>query len=412
MDEILVDLQQAVDDANDQNYFYFATISNFRIRDLENAPQSELNTILNNVSRDRKELKDKLKMAKAMAGDILMETEDAAITSRVNEIIADMPDDPTEDDLKIITEDSFDEDIDVSSADEYDDGDESLNESKLRQMTQFEEIVESIKSLKEEELQIKNLEEEKSKHKDEMFQMRERGESTRSSQGYQKELFDTINEFKTSYQQQKADIRKKIKVLLQKADGVLKDNLLQALSQLHDNAVTLNSPEVMNRPTPTIKSPSPRLPSPRSPSPRSKIPSPKSPSPQHAVQLPVTPQREIAPPPARPQFQTRLPQRNQSGIPKIATKPAIPVTSNDPRVLTEIERHKSKLLHAENIKKFGNLQNLQQAHQLSKMPRLISRGAVEERKQQHTQALKLARSIGSVKKIGIRPQFQAPCKKF
>ena len=144
MEEILDDLQQAVDDANDQNYFYFATISNYRIRDIENAPQSELNTILNNVSRDRKDLKEKLKLAKAMAEDILMENEDAAITSRVNEIIAEMPDEPTEDDLKIITEDSFDDDIDVSSADEY--NDDCLNESKIREINEFEGNVESIKS--------------------------------------------------------------------------------------------------------------------------------------------------------------------------------------------------------------------------------------------------------------------------
>lgn len=390
MEEVLLDLQQAVDDANDQNYFYFATISNYRIRDIEDAPQDELRTIMDNVNRDRMDLLAKLGMAKAMAQDILLENEDSATTSRVNEIMSELPDPPTEDDLKIIAEDSFDEDVDVSSADEYDDGDDSLNESKIRQMIQFEEIVDLIKSLKDEEQQIQQLEDEKSKHKDEMFQMRERGESTKSSQEYQKYLFETINEFKTGYQRQKAEIRKRIKALLQKADGLMKDNLLQALSQLHDNVVSQNSPEVMHRQTPTTKMPSP----------------------QHPVQLPAASQQtELPIPPSRPQFQTRLPQR-QSGIPKMTAKPAMQVTSNDPRVLNEIKRHKSKVVLAENIKKFGNLQNMRQAQQLSKMPRLISRGAVEERNKQHTQALKLARSIGSVKKVGIRPQFQAPREDF
>lgn len=353
--EILNDIHEEVEDANDLNFFYLATLSNYRIRDAEGAEKDELEKIMENVLSDKENLMRKLKEIEAMSKDILLETNDPAITSRVQEILSELPEPPRDDDLKVISLDSLTDELDVSS---IDDADASLNESKVYQMSQFEEIIDLIESLKELETQIKQLEGEKSRSKQEMFEMRERGESTKSSQELQKYLFETINEFKADHQRQKKEIRNKIKNLLPNADGMLKENLMQALSRLHDDTVAQPSPEVIR------------------------------------TQTPVTSNRPL------------------SGIPKIQTtpKPAVPITSGDPRVVREIERHKSKILRAENIRKFGTHQNMQRAETISKLPRIIPHSEVEERRKQHSQVLKMARSIGSVKKVAIRPSFHAPSK--
>jgi hypothetical protein len=353
-DEWLQQLQDVVDEANSYNLFYLASLSEYRSKDAEEASQAEMQKALENVEHDRASLNAKLKEAQAMANHLNAEfNENIEIASKIAEILSEVPEEPNNDDMKVVSLDSFDDDFDVSS-----DEDESMNESKAQQMNQFEEIVEMLKDLREQENEIQELEDEKSTAKNEMFEARERGENTKSSQELQKFYFDTIKEFKDSYEKQKKDIRRRIQSLLPKAGEFLKDNLLFTLDQL-DN--------VTQRP---IKSPLQ--------------------STANALPLPSTVKTPS-------KFSTKLPQRGKSLIAKPSTA--------DPRIAQEIERHKSKIARATNIKQHGNLRNLQTTEQ---WPRVIPQNVVQERQKQHSNVPKIA--IGKVKKVGIRPSLGAPSK--
>lgn len=389
-DEWLQHLQDVVDEANSYNVFYLASLSDYRTRDAEEASRDELEKAWENVESDKRTLIAKLQEIQAMANDINAEFDgNAEILAKIDEILSEIPPAPSADDMKVVSLDSFDEDIDVSS-DDFLDGDESLNESKAQQMNQFEEIVEMLKDLKEQENQIREIENEKSTAKEEMFEARERGENTKSSQELQKYYFDTLTEFRDAYEKQKIDIRRKIQNLLPKAGEFLKDNLLLTLDQLESGGAQ-KSPEIIRPKTPSpIKSPTP---SPiKSPTP--------SPPPTQPVRLPSPP------PPSPATSQSRF----RSKLPQLCTSIIAKPTTADPRVTQEIERHKSKIARATSIRQHGTLRNLQTAEQWSKMPRVIPPNVVHERKKQHSNVLKIARSIGNVKKVGIRPSLGAPCE--
>lgn len=388
-DEWLQQLQDVVDEANSFNLFYLASLSEYRTMDAEGVPQSQLQKALENIERDKANLIAKLQEAQAMADDINTEFDGNAQTSaKIAEIMSEIPQGPSADDMKAVSLDSFDEDIDVSS-DDYLDGDESLNESKTQQMSQFEEIVDLLKDLKEQENQIRDLEEEKSRARDEMFEARERGERTKESQDMQKVYFDTLKEFREGYERQKKDIKRRIQSLLPKAGDFLRDNLLLTLDQLEAGGGVQKSPERPKTPSP-IKLPSP-------------IKSP-TPSPAPVVTLLAPPPRILNPPQRSPsKFRSKLPQPGKSLI-------ARPTTA-DPRVQQEIERHKSKIARATSIRHHGTLRNLQTAQQWSNIPRQVPPNVVLERKKQHSNVLKIAKSIGNVKKVGIRPSFGAPSER-
>lgn len=355
IEDVLSEFQEAVDDANNQNIFYYASLSDYRTRDMEGASSEELQKIKENILHDKSELIKKIKNAEVIARDLKLEAPE--VSSKVDEILKEIPPIPNEDDLKNLSHDSLsDADIFLSS-DEDDDLDESLNESKVYQMNQFEQIIEMMKDLKEKESQIRYLEKEKEKGKKEMFEMRERGENVKSSQEDQKVFYQAINEVKKEYKQQMNEIKGKIQNILPRTESELRENLMKVLNQIENDKIAEGSP------------------------------------------------------PPQQQRHSRLP-RLSSKLPLPTSKPVIPITSNDPRVVSEIDRHKNKILRATSIKHFGTLQNMQKAEQISKMPRLIPRSVVQERNKQHSAVLKTAHSIGNVKKVGIRPKFQAPRKKL